>query len=339
MIIRMKNLNYIIAGVIVAVIIGGSFYFYLKNNSLPNPLSIFSGSNSNKLDVSDEIGKLNTLLQRSRDEKVILAEIQKQYSKAGESIKKSDVLFDNPDSANPKIKIKISNPDVEKNINAKRAEVTRILKAWDETVRNMNSYSPRDIVPNMLVLYGATQRDIAFVEDYIRELQQVVSGLTPTTSGLSQTQLDSYNSVVSIVLNEISSIVTSTAAIQAPVETYVQTYLPQIIPPTQTETVPNPEPTTNPTTNPDTGTTPQAPVLPPIVTPADIVEQQNNVTEAEEQASQNQNLNGVTQTYSPYAQNPEPQYVPNPDHEGWIDLTPSNNPGPKLIEGENPLGN
>ncbi len=336
------NLIYSIIGVvIVAGLVGGSFYFfsYNKNNSSKNSGRLVSSA---RLAVETEAGKLAELERRYNAERAVIKDLQNEYSNIRNNIlKKTDIFFNNPASNDPRIQIKIKDKKTEDLINNKRLQVTKLLKIWDERFNIIETDSPSiALLPSLLDMVKQAKDDIKFIEEYIDALQGVVGDLTPQESGLTQSEINYYESIVTSNSNEIEKVIshialveTQTTAIYLP---QTSTSTPQVVGSTSTPATPAPNPV----------------VTPPLVTPSQIQDQQEALEQAQEEAEEEEMESAEPESGTPnndslppyymYLQTtPSPttsKYLPNPfaDHSGWPDIVPNTNSGvPSLIDGAN----
>lgn len=332
------NLVYSIIGVvIVAILIGGSFYLfsYNKDGHSADGSRLVSAS---KLAVETEAGKLAELERRYNAERAVIKDIQSQYSNIRNSIlKKTDIFFDDPNSSNPKIRIKITDKKVLDDINRRRLQVSKLLKIWDERYNIIETDSPSiALLPSLPDMVKEAKNDIKYIEEYIKALQNIVGDLTPQDSGLTQSEINYYETVVTTNSKEIEKVVANIVL--------VETHTAQIYQP-QTST------TTPVVVNNNSNPTPP-PVVPPIVTPSQIQAQQDALTQAQEEEDNSDEevveppppppASDSLPPYYMYLQtNPSPttaKYLPNPfaDHTGWPDIVPNTQSGlPSLIDGSN----
>ncbi len=352
---KREFIAYSTAAIIIVLIIGVSFYFYSKNKS-DKALAVRLAQNKAYVEQKRaeavtaktlaqakknlELAKagLSNLLARSGAEQAVIAQIQSEYSNVSDTIiKKTDVMFQNPTTQNPAIKIKISNNKTKNDINQKRLQITQLLDSWSNTIAEINSDIPSVNPPPALpALVEKAKEDVALVQTYVDDLKNIVDALTPANSGLSQSEIDSYKAIVESVSNEAQKDVTKMDAIEKAAEKVEVTYADPNPPPLPSPGVPpeNPQEPIEPT-----------PITPPIVTPDEIKNQQDAVSQAQDEVTyQEQNQppagepSGSTGS-SDSSQNPPPQYSPfqNLDTSGWPDQAPNNSSDPSLIEGANKL--
>jgi hypothetical protein len=159
-----------------------------------------------------------------------------------------DQLFNTPNST-PDLKIKAKSKSIEEKIEAERLKIKEALDRLKK--------QSQDVLKKVFTPAEVTQirNDVNAVEDFIENLQDIVDGLTPGNSGLTQEEIEEYEDIVDGALEEIQEIIDN-------------------LPPS-TPTIP-----TNPA-NPSNPTNP-SPSSSPSVTPEDIQEQQEIVDEAEE---------------------------------------------------------
>ena len=323
--------------VLVLVIIFGSFYFYSANKEkkvTKKPLTVQDLEEANAV-VERETENLNFLESRYSSERAVIGEIQNQYSKISDVIlKKTDALFNNPQTQNPEIKVKVATKKIDEDINSKRLEITEALDSWRDTMELIDSNTNKNL-PTLPALVEKAKQDVAVVVEYVKELDKIVKVLTPADSGLTQAQIDTYKSEVAQAVAEAQKANTITEAIIVPV------IVPPQNEPSNTTNPPNPE--TQNTPNPEQ---PAAPVAPPIVTVEEIKAQEQVVAEAvAQQQIIEQALNATT---TPQAEvvvpTPDPVSYPTPgdvtgtpfqgiDKSGWPVLKPEETNGPTRLQG------
>jgi len=342
---------YVIVAVLAIILIGGSFYFYSRNKtgSLSDNQLLLLGANQK---VEMETAKLEELHRRYQAERKIVAQIQEEYSNIKTNIlRRTDIFFKNAESKNPQIIIKISNKNIEKDINNRRLEITKLLEAWDKENEIINSDSVSiNLLPTLSDLVKSAKKDISYIE---------INNLSIENSDLTQSQISSYQFIIASNINEVEKVVSTFTTIEnsaneiyaANAETTTVSIVAISSPGEEAST---PSPTTLDST--ETDTTAPTPLsmstTPPIVTLSQIEAQEEVVVEAEvEQAEIDQMINQPVEitievpmapTVIVYPENLPAQgiiqYLPNPfaDHTGWPDLTVDEISGkPLLLDGAN----
>ncbi len=294
------------------ILVGGGFYYYLKGGGG------LSGDRQEALARLDtESNTLFNMKARYKAEREIISKIKDQYSSVTKNVlSKTDVFFLNPNSDNPQIKIKIDKATQDK-INSKRLQITKMLRDWQVKNEIINSDSLyEDLLPTINDLVKSAEQDMAYVKQYMKELEGIIGGLSPTNSNLTQSQIDSYENIIE----------DSTAYIEESVVVInqIQAEIPVIIIPPQVIAIGT---STATSTTGSTGT--PAPVIPPIVTQTQINEQEQIVAEAE--AAVNPPTTSPATTTPPVYDAPTQiiwaptiiYYLPptNIDYTGWPDMT------------------
>ncbi|OHB09374.1 MAG: hypothetical protein A3H52_03275 [Candidatus Zambryskibacteria bacterium RIFCSPLOWO2_02_FULL_39_26] len=351
---------YVIVAVLAIILIGGSFYFNSRNKtgSLSDNQLLLLGANQK---VEMETAKLEELHRRYQAERKIVAQIQEEYSNIKTNIlRRTDIFFKNAESKNPQIIIKISNKNIEKDINNRRLEITKLLEAWDKENEIINSDSVSiNLLPTLSDLVKSAKKDISYIEKYIAQLESIINNLSIENSDLTQSQISSYQFIIASNINEVEKVVSTFTTIEnsaneiyaANAETTTVSIVAISSPGEEAST---PSPTTLDST--ETDTTAPTPLsmstTPPIVTLSQIEAQEEVVVEAEvEQAEIEQMINQPVEitievpmapTVIVYPENLPAQgiiqYLPNPfaDHTGWPDLTVDEISGkPLLLDGAN----
>ncbi len=143
-----------------------------------------------KSNVQSETIKLNKLIVRSRSEQSWYSTIENGYSKANDAVNKID----------SKLKLKITDANIQNDINTKLKEIANLLKSWNKTLAD---YKTETLT--LLDLITITRNDISIIQAYIRELQNIVAGLTPANSGLTQSQINIYQQQINNAIIEIQN--------------------------------------------------------------------------------------------------------------------------------------
>jgi hypothetical protein len=346
------SVNVIIILVGISLIGFGTYYFFPASESVELTQA--------KAKVSAENAKLDELNARYNAERAVIVQLNEQYASLRDGVvKKMDYFFTNPNSNNPKILLKINDKAVEKDINNRRIEITRLLEAWDKKIEDLNSGSiTKKSKDTLLSMIAEAKNDIKYVETYITDLGIIINNLTPTNSQLQQTQIYAYQSIVESSISEVAVLFTNVASIEVnAIEIYqsISTSNSDTNSSTVASETNNTQSSAGSSSNSNsTQTTVQTTVTTPaLVTQADIQEQQEALAQA--QAQQNQVEQGTSQTTTPpvntntappttisiqnvYYQVSAPQggsqtvieYLwslpsSNPDRTGWPDRSSSGN--------------
>jgi hypothetical protein len=171
----------------LTVIIFAGFYFFSdsyrsyrlnKNkNKLINDLS----AQENKLQKEKE--KLSNLMRSLNTTFPLGASIQEQMQNARDIVRGTNFMFSGSDSSNPKLKIK--NILTVDSINKQRQEINNILLSWE--VKGSALYI-NQIDKNE---GEKIQVDMQKIENFLKNINELVSALTPENSGLSSVEI--YN--------------------------------------------------------------------------------------------------------------------------------------------------
>ncbi len=306
-------MTYVVVIIIGVILVGGSFYYYLKGGGN------LSGDRQEAMARLDtETNTLYNMKARYKAEREIISKIKDQYSGVTKNVlSKTDVFFLNPNSDNPQIKIKIDKATQDR-INGKRLQITRMLRDWQVKNEIINSDSLyEDLLPTISDLVKSAEQDMAYIKQYMKELEDIIGNLSPANSDLTQNQIDSYENIIEEGTVYIEESVVVINQIQAEIPVLI---IPTIVTTTGTST------TVSSTTS--SSSTP-TPVVPPIVTLTDIKEQENIVAEAE--TAVNPPTTSPATTTPPVYDAPTQiiwaptiiYYLPptNIDYTGWPDMT------------------
>ncbi|HRZ30229.1 MAG TPA: hypothetical protein P5274_00960 [Candidatus Paceibacterota bacterium] len=103
---------------------------------------------------------------------------------------KTDVLFTNPKSDKPEIKIPTPSAQARKQINTKRAEINALLKSWAELIAKNPSLDDAK-------LDTLSQENQRIIRAYLEDLNSIVNAISTSNSNLSQTEIDNLQKIVS----------------------------------------------------------------------------------------------------------------------------------------------
>ncbi|HEY0221068.1 MAG TPA: hypothetical protein VGC58_02485, partial [Candidatus Paceibacterota bacterium] len=246
------------AVLLIILITIGSYYFFTKDNKLAEA----------KTKVKVETQKLDNLKDTYTKEREVIKDIKEQYNLLKNGVvRNTDIFFKDAGSNNPKILIKLSNKDQEKNINNKRLEITKLLEAWDKKIEDLESNkSSVESITTLSELVNQIKKDVRYVKQYVEELKDIVSEVTPDYSGISQNQIVTYELILGNTLEQIQQI-------DSNIQT-VENYVPQIYAPSN---APQNATTTSGTVNNNQNTNTQT--TPPITTTTQIQNQEQVITE------------------------------------------------------------
>ncbi len=148
-----------------------------------------------------EIARLSELRRASGAESVYLSALRIEYGTAEDALfKNADALFNNARSKNPTIRIGVSST-VQASINASRAHITDILNAW-QTLLNGPQTST-----TINTIHGYEKA----LQDYLKQLENLVHGLTPENSGLTPQEIVRYQDDVNGAIDQVKKIIDVTA--------------------------------------------------------------------------------------------------------------------------------
>jgi len=301
---------YVVLITLGVLLMGGGFYYYSKN------IGGFSVQEQEaKLKLEEEKTKLAEMKARYEKERAIIARIEQEYANVGLNIfSKTDSFFYDSETDNPKIKFKITDKNIEKDINNRRAQIAKMLEAWKKKIAAINSITDfQSLSLTLADLVKGAEKDMAYIQQYVRELENIISKLSTKDSNLTQAEINSYTSIIKIVSEQIQTSIAVVDNIQI-----------EITPPV----------TQIPAT------------IPPIVTPAQIQEQEKVVIEAQIVVDTPPVVSApvtppVTSPVTPVVPLSYPtRYLPSSDidYSDWLDLKPKENPGkPIFIEGLNKI--
>ncbi len=321
------------------ILIGGSFYYYSRSG---NGLSEMQ--KEAKMNLDSEATSLYALKARYKAEREAISKIKDEYSSVRRNIlAKTDIFFSNANSEDPRIKIKISDKSVEAEINKKRLQITKMLEAWELKNEIINSDSLyQDLLPTLNDLVKSAEQDMAYIRQYVKELEVIINNLSPNNSNLTQAQIIALESIIEDSNEYIQESISVISEIQA--EIPVPTNPVVVVQETGTTTQASSTGASMPTT------TPPPVVYPPIVTLTEIQTQEKKVEEAKKA------LESITATTtSPVTTTPTTTppvntdpihvitlpttiiyYLPpsNIDYTGWPDIAPDTNVSkPLLLQG------
>ena len=239
-------ISYILLTLLAIGVIGGSVYLYTysrdRDQAISDALSssqkIIKAANTlsdpaarlaeAKARLSQATIDLNLLIQKSDGEAAAQAIINNEYSDAALAVNKTDVLFNNPDSNNPQLKIKTQDPTVQQQIDAKRLQITQILIQWESLFGSStpNSISQNSIQSVLLsssvkidpALIKKAEDEIIIVQTYLQQLQVIVAGLVPDNSGLTAAEIIQDKALVADAKKQVDDIV----SVMTSVETTLQ---------------------------------------------------------------------------------------------------------------------
>ena len=152
----------------------------------------------NKLNKNKET--LGTMLTDLRNSSTLTAGIGEQTKKASDIVKRTNFLFSDANSSNPKFIFTNSLQAI--NINNQRKNINSLLSFWQKQagfflVKNVSLEESEQI-----------KKDAQVIKVFLENLSQILASLTPGNSGLSQSEIDAYLSQLPS-LDEINEVLTS----------------------------------------------------------------------------------------------------------------------------------
>ncbi len=248
--------------------------------------------------------KLKEMNAIHKAEMAAIAQIEEQFNTLRNSVVFStDIFFKDADSESPEFILKTNDKSVESDMNRRRLEITRIFKSWDKKMSDLDSLSP-DTIPTLSDIVSIAREDIEYVQQYINDLKDIVGGLNPSTSGITQAQIDSYQSVVEASANQLEQLVSNIDTIEDNIA--------EIYEPGSTNGNDNPVIATNDAPNVLTPTPTPTPT-PPIITPEQIQNQEEVVNQAENEANQQ-----TATSTTPVTPTPPPAPTSTPVTEPYV---------------------
>ncbi|MBP6912555.1 MAG: hypothetical protein KBB86_01325 [Candidatus Pacebacteria bacterium] len=165
-----------------------------------------------KLKVETETKTLEELTTRAQLERGTIDNLRIKYVNIDKLIEKeTDIFFKNPKTAKPEIKVKTKDIALGKSLNTSRSEIEKMLNQWKteidqyKAVTNQGSkITSSDLALSDLV--KTTEQNIASIESFINQLQNLVNGLS-TGPTLTQAQIIQYQSVVSNAMQDLETII------------------------------------------------------------------------------------------------------------------------------------
>ncbi len=348
-------LNSIITVAITALILGGVYYLFIKTQKSDQLVQA-------ETKVKVETKKLDNLNNRYSKERATIKQIQDQYMTLRNNVlKNTDRFFDDAEGDNPKFLLKINDKVLEADINKRRLAITKLLKDWDKKMADIDSDKiDQNSLPTLLAIINEAKSGIDYVNQYVNQLGNVISQLTPNTSALQQTEIYVYENIIEDSKSQVNQIVTNITSIQVAVQTTIQTANSS----TTVASVSATSSSSGSQTSSSNTTQTVAVAQQPIVTQTQIQTQAQILAQAQQQLAQiQQGINALasstqptvsttstpTQIYIPYYY---PSYqmggaqtiieylqslpAPNIDRTGWADATIDiSSSDPLLLDGSN----
>lgn len=248
------------------LIIGGSVvfllalifgvYFFIRGNKTDD-----LATQKNKLQEAialaekkliKEKGTLDILTEKLRNSFSLAVSVQDQMKKSLDIVKQTDFMFTNPYGSNPELVVKKSTASIL--INNERRDINLLLLQWQKEI-DLLSVEKIDANESEKI-----KQDVQTIKSFLENLSQLVKGLTPKNSELSQFQIDTYSAQLPSV-EVINTVLVS-------LETAIENFNNNNSQTSNTETNNNPN-----FPNPSSNT--------PTVTPEDVITQQEVVVETQ----------------------------------------------------------
>ncbi|MFA6315177.1 MAG: efflux RND transporter periplasmic adaptor subunit [Candidatus Paceibacterota bacterium] len=132
----------------------------------------------------------------------------------------TDQIFDNPQSINPTIKVRLSGTTQQSRINELRLKVTENMAKWKADIDAMTSGVDQDNLLSKAMQY----LDVDKI--FLSELSAIVNGLNSVNSGLTEATLEIYisdtNTAISLQNQAITVVTTADSALRNASSAYVE---------------------------------------------------------------------------------------------------------------------
>lgn len=190
-------MKYGIAGIIIVGVIAGGLFYYQYTDKKEHEGNIRSivtireelKKTTERLDA--EQAKLDDLEVRKNRNNNLNSDIRSSYEQArGIVNEKTDIFFKDANGTSPELNIKTKDNVTKKLLDQKRTEINEALALW---VTHIDTATSVELRANLVL---ESNRNIGIIAAYIDSLGNVVAGLTPQNSGLSQTQISTYTNTV-----------------------------------------------------------------------------------------------------------------------------------------------
>ncbi len=155
--------------------------------------------------LAEENGKLTEFTASLQTAFPMGATIQEEMRKTSKLVAETDFLFKNATGKDPELIFK--NPFSNIAINEERKKVNKILADWQKKL-NLNYIGSIDEAESAKI-----REDVAIIKQYVEDLAQILSQLTPTNSNLPQSNIDLFSSELPSVSYVDDSIANIEAAI------------------------------------------------------------------------------------------------------------------------------
>lgn len=226
------NTPLIIGGVVILIFAFGLYLMFGGNDS-PIPKNLQEEANRitkelvvARQNLQNESNELNDLERAFRAMFPFYGIASDEYKNISNAVSKTDLFFVD---ANGKPKLKItSKADLQKKINDQRAYINLLLNNWKQKLSTTQaSVVTRQTINNLI-------SDAQVIEEYVNDLSSVIDLLTPENSGLTQTEINSYQQILNGVNNQLSSSIANLVVTTTTIQQSEQT---QTTAPIQAQTV------------------------------------------------------------------------------------------------------
>ncbi|MEK7180559.1 MAG: hypothetical protein AAB706_03715 [Patescibacteria group bacterium] len=189
------------------LIIGGGLYFYVHSQNQETRLK--TALATAKAIALTETETLESLEQKFAATYPLHALVQEQYSNMNSIVQNTNFFFGNLGSSNPEIIVKTKNSSIKTDIETRRAKISALLIEWKKKAaqsltKEVNAETIKEI-----------KADARTIDAFINELSSIINALTPANSGLSQSEIAYYESIVSEAANQIDNVIIALAGAQS----------------------------------------------------------------------------------------------------------------------------
>ena len=145
-----------------------------------------------------------TTLSNSKDSAVNAA--RDGYTKAQNAVfNYADNFFDNPQSANPRINITTESYTQSNSINLERLLVSEAFRNWKNDIDSSENIGASKLLLN-------SENYLNTVKSFVGDLSGIVNKLSANSSALTQTQIDSYVSIMNTAMTNSNTAISSVTA-------------------------------------------------------------------------------------------------------------------------------
>lgn len=158
-------------------------------------------NNQNSAELAVAKQKLALETQRLKEMRVnsyFIKVSNAEYEKAKNLVSDTDIFFSNPGSEHPEIQLKVKNKIIATDINNRRAKINEILEIWSKNGESLETDQK---------LLDEINTYLLIIQSYLGQLNNIVSNLSTTDSGLTTRQIDSYADLIKNSFAEIEDII------------------------------------------------------------------------------------------------------------------------------------